>query len=100
LFYEKTLEDRATYNWIDLGKVYGVSEVTLNGEKLGCQWYGRHLYRIPEHLAAADRKVFQVKITTTLGNFLKSTPENKTGYHWTRNQPRQPVGMLGPVKLL
>jgi hypothetical protein len=101
LFYEKKLEgDTASFNWLDLGRVFGVSEVALNGENLGCQWYGRHLYRIPEHLAKAADKTLRIKITTTVGNYLKSTPDNKVGYGWTRWQGWQPVGMLGPVKLL
>ncbi|MDR3093643.1 MAG: glycoside hydrolase family 2, partial [Bacteroidales bacterium] len=101
LTYEKKLEgDISSFNWLDLGKVFGVSEVSLNGENLGCRWYGRHLYRIPEHSAKADEKILRIKITTTLGNYFKSNPENKVGYGWTRNQTWQPVGMLGPVKLL
>ncbi|MDR2121207.1 MAG: hypothetical protein LBP64_10115 [Tannerella sp.] len=100
LTYEKQLESDEGYNWLDLGKVYGVSEVTLNGEALGCKWYGRHLYRIPEHLAKAKNKTLQVKVTTTVGNYLKSSPDNKTGQRWTRGQKWQPVGMLGPVRLL
>ena len=101
LFYEKKLNgDTTSFNWLDLGRVYGVSEVSLNNESLGCQWYGRHLYRIPEHLAKAPDKTLQVKITTTVGNYLKSSPDNKVGYKWTRRQEWQPVGMLGPVKLL
>jgi hypothetical protein len=101
LFYEKRLEgDTASFNWLDLGRVFGVSEVTLNGESLGSQWYGRHLYRIPEHLAKAKEKTLQVKISTTVGNYLKSTPENRVGYGWTRWQGWQPIGMLGPVRML
>jgi hypothetical protein len=101
LYYEKTLNaNTASFNWLDLGKVYGVSEVVLNGEPLGCQWYGRHLYRIPEHLAKAESKNIQIKITTTLGNYFKSNPQNKTGHSWTRGQPWQPTGMLGPVKFI
>ena len=100
VFYEKKLDDDSKlFNWLDLGQVFGVSEVTLNGERLGCQWYGRHLYRIPEHLAKSTDMMFQVKITTTVGNYLKSSPDNKVGYGWTRRQGWQPVGMLGPVKL-
>jgi hypothetical protein len=101
LFYEKTLNGNAgSFNWLDLGKVYGVSEVRLNGEKLGCQWYGRHLYRIPGHLLNAESKTIQIKITTTLGNYFKSNPQNSVGNGWTRGQAWQPTGMLGPVKLL
>ena len=100
LFYEKTVNSISSFNWIDLGKVYGVSEVTVNGEQLGCRWYGRHLYRIPENLRKAGTKIIQIKITTTLGNYFKSNPENKTGHGWTRGQPWQPTGLLGPVRLL
>jgi hypothetical protein len=101
LTYEKKLEgDISPFRWLDLGRVYGVSEVSLNGESLGCRWYGRHLYRIPEHLSKTDDKVLRIKITTTLGNYFKSNPGNRVGHNWTRGQSWQPVGMLGPVKLV
>jgi len=98
LFYTK--ETDTAGNYLDLGRVYGVSEVTVNGESLGCKWYGRHLYRLPEHLAKAGRKTIQVKITTTVGNYLKSSPDNPVGQGWTRRQRWQPTGMIGPVRLL
>jgi hypothetical protein len=98
LYYEKQLGSNVSqHHWLDLGKVQGVSEVTIGGEKLGNRWYGRHLYRLPENAAG---KTLQIKITTTLGNYFKSNPENKVGYGWTRNQGWQSVGMLGPVKLV
>jgi len=101
LFYQKKLDmDTSSFTMLDLGRVFGVSEVTVNGENLGCQWYGRHLYRIPEHLAKAPRKTIEVKVTTTIGNYLKSSPENIPGYNWTKDQGWQPVGMTGPVTLL
>jgi hypothetical protein len=101
LYYTKEVEDpSAASHYLDLGRVYGVSEVTINGEALGCKWYGRHLYRLPERLAKAARKTIQVKVTTTVGNYLKSSPDNQTGQSWTRHQPWQPVGMIGTVKLL
>jgi hypothetical protein len=98
LYYEKKLTgDTSTYHWLDLGKVHGVSEVTLDNESLGSQWYGRHLYRLPANAAG---KTLRIKITTVLANFLKSTPENKVGYGWTRGQGWTSMGLLGPVKLL
>jgi hypothetical protein len=100
LYYEKQLDGNTSqYNWIDLGRVCGVSEVSLNGEELGCRWYGRHLYRIPEHLAKAD-KTIRVKITTTVGNYLKSMPYNTIGFRETKHQNFQTIGLLGPVKLM
>ena len=100
LIYEKTLDNDTSAKWIDLGQVFGVSEVTLNGEKLGCQWYGRHLYRIPEQLVAVKNKKLQVRISTTLGNYLKSKPEIDMSYRWLRHQEIQPIGMVGPVRLI
>lgn len=99
LYYEKTLNDAAGFNYLDLGKVYGISEVILNGENLGCKWYGNRVYQLPEHLAKAPVKTLQIKITTTVGNYLKASPENKVGQSWTRHQKWLPMGMIGPVKL-
>lgn len=97
LYYEKKLGDMDGYHWIDLGKVYGVSEVSVNNEILGNKWYGRHLYALPDN---AGGKTLQIKVSTTVGNFLKSTPENEVGYGWTRGQGWTPVGMCGPVKIM
>ena len=98
LYYE-TQADRA-FSWLDLGKVCGVSELSINGEPLGVRWYGRHLYHIPEHLVTSGKKTISIKITTTLGNYFKSNPNNKVGHQWTARQNWQQVGLLGPVKML
>ncbi|MDR0559568.1 MAG: hypothetical protein LBG92_05320 [Prevotellaceae bacterium] len=100
LYYEKIFDGIASFNWLDLGKVYGVSEVTIDGENIGNRWYGRHIYRIPEHLKKSGEHRLTVKITTTLGNYFKSNPENRTGHGWTRGQEWQPAGMTGAVRLL
>lgn len=97
LYYEKKIGDLAGYHWIDLGKVYGVSEVSVDNDILGNKWYGRHLYALPSN---AGGKTLRIKVTTTVGNFLKSTPENEVGQRWTRGQGWTPVGMCGPVKIM
>lgn len=101
IFYEKKLEGSISpYNYIDLGDVIGISEVSLGGEKIGSKWYGRHLYRIPKHLLGKKNLILQVKITTTVGNYLKSSKDNEVGQNWTRHQEWNRMGMLGPVKLV
>lgn len=100
LYYEKRMTDTAGYHYIDLGKVYGVSEVTVNGESIGCKWYGRHLYQLPESIAQEPVKVVQIQVTTTMGNYMKSLSENEIGQRWTRHQEWQPTGLLGPVRFI
>lgn len=98
--YKARVGNPSACHYVDLGKVYGVSEVAINGEKLGNRWYGRHLYRIPDHLLNASSYDIEIKLTTTTGNYLKSLTDNKTAQAWTRWQEYQPMGVLGPVRLL
>jgi hypothetical protein len=100
VYYTRNVDDAAAKQYLDLGRVHGVSEVTVNGEPLGCRWYGRHLYRLPEHIAKAGHKKIEVKVTTTIGNYLKSSPVNQTVHYFTQWQRWQSVGMIGPVRLL
>lgn len=100
LIYEKKVENIGAFHYIDLGKVYGVSEVWINGQKLGCKWYGGHSYPIPESLNKDSIFDIKIIIITTMGNYMKAFSENKTGQQWTFYQHWQPMGMLGPVRLL
>ncbi|MDR2969128.1 MAG: glycoside hydrolase family 2 [Tannerellaceae bacterium] len=99
IIYKSKVNNPADYHYIDLGKVYGVSEVTLNGHSLGNHWYGRHLFRIPDSLLGAPVFDIQIKLTTTTGNYLKSLPNNKVAQAWTRRQDFQPMGITGPIEL-
>jgi len=97
LYYEKQLPAYvADYNWLDLGRVHGVSEVYIDGVKIGNRWYGRHRYRLPRD---SGGKQLQIKVTTTVGNYLKSSPKNEIGQRWTRGQKFAPVGIAGPIKV-
>jgi hypothetical protein len=100
LVYVAEVENSGGFNYLDLGKVYGVSEVRINGERLGSKWYGRHLYQIHPELRNLPTLTIEVTVTTTVGNYLKSDPKNKVGQLWTHYQEWQPVGMLGPVRIL
>lgn len=83
---------------LSLGKVYGISEVTLNGTNLGHKWHGAHIYDVSNSLRIGTN-ILEVKIITTLSNFF-SVWDNPVAQIWTRD--RQPVseGMTGPVRLL
>jgi hypothetical protein len=96
IVYEKRLGDISGYHYLDLGKVYGESEVFIDGTASGNRWYGRHLYNLT---GDASGKLLQIKVTTTVGNFLKSTPENHAS-HWVKHGGWVPCGIAGPVSLL
>ena len=89
---------------LDLGLVEGVSEVLVNGQSVGVQYFGRRLYDLSNALHEGENDL-EVHVTTTMGNYLKtfSREDNPTTWiyvnHPRRDQPLQPMGLLGPVKL-
>ena len=89
---------------LDLGLVEGVSEVFVNGESLGVRYYGRRLYDLSKALQEGQNDI-EIHVTTTMGNYLKTfgREENPTTWvyinHPRREQPLQPMGIIGPVKL-
>jgi hypothetical protein len=96
IYYEKQLGDVDGYHCLDLEKVHGVSEVSINGVEIGNRWYGRHRYNLPGNISG---KTLQIKISTIVGNYLLSTPQNHT-HGWVRGSGWTPVGIAGEIKLL
>ena len=107
--YRKTINmDRdsvhAVSTILDLGLLEGVSEVLVNGQSLGVQYFGRRLYDLSEAIHAGQNDL-EIRVTTTMGNYLKtfSREENPTTWiyvnHPRRDQPLQPMGLLGPVRI-
>jgi hypothetical protein len=87
------------YHHIDLGKVSGVSEVMVNGKSLGIRWYGMHRFPLENTLEKGTNEI-RIRITTVLGNYMKSLENNPTAQRWTGGQEYHSLGMLGPVRLL
>ena len=99
VIYEKTIDiDSDKIQYIDLGDVQGVSELTLNGKIIGTKWYGAHVYDIGSVLKKGKNKL-SVKVTTIIGNYLKSLKDNPVAMTWTRRQPYYSMGIVGPVKV-
>ena len=100
IIYEKTLLlDSEEYQYIDLGDVQGVSELTINGKLMGTKWYGAHIYDIGSALKKGENKL-SIKLTTIVGNYLKSLKDNRVAQDWTSRQEYYPMGILGPVRIL
>ena len=105
IIYRKSIPmDTLNLCVLDLGLVEGVSEVFVNGQSAGVKYYGRRQYDIGNLLHEGDNKL-EIRVTTTLGNYLKTLTkeENPTTWiyvnHPKRDQPLQPTGLIGPVKI-
>ena len=105
IVYRKTIDLVHTITTIlDLGLVEGVSEVFVNGQSAGVQYFGRRIYDIGKYLKEGQNDI-EIRVTTTMGNYLKtfSREENPTTWlyvnHPRREQPLQPMGLLGPATI-
>ena len=111
IIYRKTIDlcrDAArhvsTTTVLDLGLVEGVSEVFVNGQSVGVQYFGHRLYDLSKTLHEGENDL-EVRVTTTMGNYLKtfSREDNPTTWIYVnyprRDQPLQPMGLLGPVTI-
>lgn len=103
IVYRKTIQNQG--NILDLGLAEGVSEVFVNGQSAGVKYYGRRIYDIGDLLHESDNDL-EIRVTTTLGNYLKTFTKEDNPTVWVyvnhpkRDQPLQPAGMIGPVKLI
>jgi len=98
IIYRKTINLESD-KMLDLGKVYGVSELSVNGVSKGVQWYGRRVF----NLAKGENRL-EITVTVTMGNYLKSLTKNPVAQYWTnekkKDQPIQSMGMAGPVIMI
>jgi len=87
---------------INLGKVYGTSELRINGKSCGVKWYGRRIFA-PEDCLKKGVNTIEIAVTTSMGNYMKSLTDNPIAQYWTneknKNQPLQSMGLLGPVTI-
>ncbi|MDR2139731.1 MAG: glycoside hydrolase family 2, partial [Tannerella sp.] len=88
---------------LNLGKVYGISEVRVNGRDCGVTWYGNRLYDLSDRLKSGDNTL-EIHVITTMGNCMKTFTGNKAIEWWVSRpgripQPDQSMGLVGPVTL-
>ncbi|MBC7615660.1 MAG: glycoside hydrolase family 2 [Pedobacter sp.] len=98
-----TLSNPKSLQYLDLGKVFGIAELIVNGKHLGATWYGRNAFAIENVLKKGVNHI-EIKVTTVMLNYMKSLTENVTAQYWSNNskrkeQPLQSMGMVGPVNL-
>lgn len=96
------VEDKDALHYINLGKVYGIASLNINGADAGTQWFGERIFSTDGLLKNGTNNI-EIKITTTMGNYMKTLTDNKTAQKWTNgprtNQPLQSMGLAGPVTI-
>lgn len=98
----KTTAGEMLPEYLNLGKVWGVSEVLVNGKSCGVKWYGNRIYKIRELMHEGSNEI-EIRVTTTMGNYMKTLTDNPTAQKFTvrgtKDQPIQSMGLIGPVTL-
>ena len=92
---------------LDLGQVYDIAEVWLNGKKVATRIAPPYRYEVTDHLRVGKNHL-KIVVTNTWRNQLifdnQRAPDNKKT--WTTNPPKQdeaalePSGLVGPVSLI
>jgi hypothetical protein len=77
------LNNNEAIKYIRLSDVnQGVTELYLNGKKVGTRWYGNHLYDVSSFIKEGDNQL-EIKLTNTLANYCGSLDKDKVARFWT-----------------
>ncbi len=82
---------------LDLGEVYDICELRVNGVDCGTKWYGERLYTNLGGLLHPGENTIEVRVTTTLNNYVHTLTEDKVVQHFVikRNVPSTKAGLVG-----
>ena len=115
-FFSGTAIYRTTFRWspdgaaetmLDLGQVFNMAHVYVNGKDLGLLWKEPYKIDISEALVEGDNTL-EIKVTNSWANRLigdSALPEEKRAARtsWEFYSPDDPLptsGLLGPVRIL
>lgn len=90
--------DRSTNCSVELGVLHSVSELWVNGHSLGVRWFGNQTYNLSGVLDENPTEL-KLRLTTTLGNYVKMLKDNRTAMDWSRDTPTYPAGFINGVLL-
>ena len=82
---------------LDLGQVYDICELIVNGTSCGVKWYGERIYDNVAPLLHPGINTLQIKVTTTLSNYVHTLSDDKVVHHFVlkRGVPTTPAGLVG-----
>lgn len=87
---------------INLGKVYGISLLSINNVQVGIKWYGKRVFDISKYVRTGTNDL-EIHLVTTMGNYMKTLTDNEIAQHWVnrkgREQEIQSMGIVGPIEI-
>lgn len=103
VIYRKTISIDNTKDFLlNLGQVYGITDLYINKKSVGVKWFGRRIYDVGSLLKPGQNEI-EIHVTTTMGNYLKTLKNNENVQNWVnrpgREQEIQSMGIVGPVEL-
>jgi hypothetical protein len=88
--------------FLNLGRVFGISEVLINSVLCGVKWVGRRIFPVASAIKKGEN-VLEIRVITTMGNYMKTLTDNPTAQKFTvlktKDQPIQSMGLIGPVTM-
>ncbi len=97
--YSTTFKNSGKVKYINLTDVnQGVSELVINGQPAGMEWYGNHCYDIADFVNPGVNEI-EIKLTNTLANYCSSLKDNPTAQTWTSFYSTLVSGGLEGVEL-
>ena len=96
------LKNGEEIKYLNLGKVYGISKVKINGKEAGIEWYGSRIFPVAGLLNSGVNTI-EIMVITVMGNYMKTLKDNVVAQYWTnekrKDQPLQSMGLVGPVTI-
>jgi hypothetical protein len=104
IIYKKRVDvrDKMKLHYLNMGKVYGICELIINGKNIGTQWYGNRIFPINNMLVNGSNTI-EIRVVTVMVNYMKTLSDNEVAQYWTnekrKNQPLQSMGLCGPITI-
>ncbi|WP_321373102.1 glycosyl hydrolase [uncultured Draconibacterium sp.] len=93
--------------WIDLGQVYNLAEVWVNGKQAGTAWKPPFRVNITEHISTGTNQIeiraVNLWVNRLIGDAQPGVKEKvtlTTRQFYRENSPLVPSGLIGPVQLV
>jgi len=99
LIYSTGFKNPGNISHLHLGETHrGITQVLINGEEAGTNWYGDAIFHIEPYLKVGEN-ILEIIYTTVLANYCIDL-DDPVARNWTKYGQKVPSGIEGPVMLM